>query len=171
MRKQKGKREKNQKRQRRTDDGKVKFRVLDEYDTRNYLRDIEYLARLSFLEESTRSWIEARMYELRDCSNRYEQFVGQLLMKKGVDFIHQAPFVFRPKTIYFADFYLPESRIVIEVDGIYHNDPNMIAKDYVRDANFKSVGIWVIRVSNEETRDTKRLWLRISEVINKRLKI
>jgi len=146
-----------------------RMRALDEYDTKNYMKDLEYLARLSFIQESTRQWIEARMYELRESANMYEHSVGQLLMKMNVDFIHQAPFVFRPKSIYFCDFYLPESRIVIEVDGSYHNGSSMIVRDRERDYNFRSVGIWVIRVSNSEVKDAGRLKLRISETINKRL--
>lgn len=142
------------------------MRVLDKYDTENYCRDLEYLARLSFLKESTRQWIEARMYELRDSANRYEHEVGQLLMKKGLEFIHQAPFVFRPHSIYFCDFYIPQKRVVIEVDGIYHNSSLMVSNDAERDANFKSVGIRVIRIANEEILDSKRLSLRLDQFLS-----
>jgi len=141
------------------------MRKLDEYDTRNYCRDLEYLARLSFLPDSTRGWIEARMYELREKSNRYEHTVGELLMKKGLDFIHQAPFVFRPKKIYFCDFYLPQKRAVLEIDGIYHMGNAQFSKDRERDANFKSVGIRVIRIANSETGDAKMLSLRLDQLL------
>lgn len=166
---QRGSKRRNEPREKRVKkiDGKLKFRVLDEYDMRNYARDLEYLARLSFLRESTRAWIEARMYELRDSSNRYEQFMGQLLMKKGIDFIHQAPFVFRPNKIYFCDFYLPECRTVVEVDGVYHQGDMQFAKDAERDANFRSVGILVFRVANAETMDTKRLSARLDDFLAK----
>lgn len=162
----KGRKADNEKRVKKID-GKLKFRVLDEYDMRNYARDLEYLARLSFLKESTRDWIENRMYELRDGSNRYEQFMGQLLMKKGIDFIHQAPFVFRPHNIYFCDFYLPQYRMVVEVDGVYHQGNLQFSKDAERDANFRSVGILVFRVNNSETLDTKRLSIRLDDFIAK----
>ena len=141
------------------------MRVLDEYDTKGYCRDLEYLARLSFIPQSTREWIEARMYELRESANQYEQKLGGYLIRKGVEFIHQAPFVFRPRTIYFCDFYLPKHRVVIEVDGIYHNGNMQFAKDTERDANFKSIGIRVIRVANEELGDLKRLAVRLEEQI------
>ena len=141
------------------------LRALDEYDTRGYFRDLEYLGRISYISESTRAWIEARMYELREGANVYEHKVGELLINNGIDFIHQAPFVFRPKTIYFTDFFLPKERIVIEVDGMYHKSNEMLRKDAERDYNFKSIGIRVIRVSNGETGDLKMLALRLSEHI------
>lgn len=147
---------------RRKIERKQRMRKLDEYDTRGYVRDLEYLGRLSFLKEGTLAWIEARMYELRERANYFEHCLGEMLIKHGVDFIHQAPFVFRPKTIYFGDFYIPEKRVLIEVDGIYHKSSYMLAKDSERDANFRSVGIKVIRIANEETRDAERLWLRLS---------
>jgi len=142
-----------------------KMRLLDEYDTKGYFKDLEYLGRISYISESTRDWIEARMYELREKANVYEHKVGELLIQNGIEFIHQAPFVFRPKTIYFADFYLPKQRIVIEVDGNYHDSRTMRHKDNDRDYNFKSIGIRVIRVSNGETGDLKMLALRLSEYI------
>lgn len=142
-----------------------KTRLLDEYDTKGYFKDLEYLGRISYISESTRAWIEARMYELREKANVYEHKVGELLINNGIDFIHQAPFVFRPKTIYFVDFYLPKQRIVIEVDGNYHDSRTMRHKDSDRDYNFKSIGIRVIRVSNGETGDLKMLALRLSEYI------
>lgn len=141
------------------------MRLLDEYDTKGYFKDLEYLGRISYISESTRDWIEARMYELREKANVYEHKVGELLIQNGIDFIHQAPFVFRPKTIYFVDFYLPKQRIVIEVDGNYHDSRTMRHKDSDRDYNFKSIGIRVIRVSNGETGDLKMLALRLSEYI------
>ena len=142
-----------------------KMRLLDEYDTKCYFKDLEYLGRLSYISESTRAWIESRMYELREKANVYEHKIGELLIANKIDFIHQAPFVFRPKTIYFTDFYLPKHRIVIEVDGTYHNSQTMLRKDGDRDFNFKSIGIRVIRVNNLETGDLKMLALRLSEHI------
>jgi len=142
-----------------------KMRLLDEHDSKGYFKDLEYLGRISYISESTRAWIEARMYELREKSNVYEHKIGELLIKHDVEFIHQAPFVFRPKTIYFVDFFLPKERIVIEVDGSYHKSYSMLSKDGERDANFKSIGIRVIRVVNEETGDPKMLALRLSEHI------
>lgn len=105
------------------------------------------------------------MYELREKANCYEHKMGEILIESGIDFIHQAPFVFRPKTIYFCDFYIPSHRIVIEIDGIYHNSAVQSMKDTERDFNFKSIGIRVVRIANEETNDKEKLKLRLSQYI------
>lgn len=141
-----------------------KSSALDDHNAREYYKDLEYLGRLSFISQGTRDWIEARMYELRASANIYEITFAEFLMKEGVDFIHQAPFVFIPRTIYFCDFYLPKERISIEIDGVYHNTQTQSKKDEERDANFKSIGIRVIRVSNSEVRSEK-MKLRLSEYI------
>lgn len=141
------------------------LRLLDEYDSKGYYRDLEYLGKISYISDGTKDWIEHRMYELRASANVYEHRVGELLISRGIEFIHQAPFVFRPKSIYFCDFYLPMQRIALEVDGIYHNSEDMVAKDAERDANFKSIGIRVVRIGNAETNDLPQLKLRLSEFI------
>lgn len=143
----------------------AKLRALDKHDTEGYFKDLEYIGRLSFVPEGTRSWIEVTMYSLRERANIYEHALGELLIKKKVDFIHQAPFVFRPKKIYFAGFYLPSYRIVVEVDGVYHNGNEMVSRDAERDHNFKSIGIRVVRVANEETKDPAHLSLRLAQFI------
>jgi len=143
-----------------------RLRILDEHDTKGYFKDLAYLGRLSFLSQSTRDWIEVTMYELREKANDYEHLMGEFLINNKIEFIHQAPFVFRPRTIYFCDFFLPKQRIVIEIDGIYHKGEEQMKKDAQRDYAFKSIGIRVIRVFNEETKDFENLKLRLSEHIN-----
>lgn len=144
---------------------KQRMRLLDEYDARGYYRDMQYLGRLSWLPMGTRQWIEARMYELRGCANRYEHLLGEFLIEKKIAFIHQAPFVFRPRTIYFCDFFLPDYRLVVEVDGVYHNGDVQFTKDRERDANLRSIGMRVVRIANEELGDTRLLALRLGEYI------
>ena len=151
-------------RNRRKSKGERGPSALDEHNSRCYYDDLQYLARLSFLPRSTRDWIEARMYELRASANVYEREFAEFLIKSGVYFIHQAPFVFVPRTIYFCDFYLPKERIAVEIDGSYHGARSQAEKDMERDANFKSVGIRVVRVSNSEVRSDK-LKLRLSQFI------
>jgi len=47
-----------------------------------------------------------------------------------------------------ADFYSPELRIVIEVDGGYHEDRSEI--DRIRDESMRRIGIKTIRITNED---------------------
>ena len=83
------------------------------------------------------------------------------IMEYGVKFIHQAPFVFDCKKIYFADFYLPEHRMVIEVDGTYHQSDSQFAYDNERNNRFASMKIKTIRIPNEITKDTQKLKMRL----------
>lgn len=50
---------------------------------------------------------------------------------------------------YILDFYLPELKICIELDGIHHyNDPKQLSHDKERDIALKTKGIDTIRLSN-----------------------
>ena len=46
------------------------------------------------------------------------------------------------------DFVLPLKRVVIEVDGGYHNDPTQARRDVVRTAYLESCGLAVKRIGN-----------------------
>lgn len=48
-----------------------------------------------------------------------------------------------------ADFYHPKSRLVIEVDGGYHNTSEQAAKDAHRDAVMQKHGFRVLRIASE----------------------
>lgn len=141
-----------------------KARLLDEYNAKNYFSDIEYIGRLA-IPEYRKDWIEMTMYELRDKANIYERNLGELLVKRGIKFIHQAPFVFYGKKIYFADFYLPEYRMIVEVDGMYHSGDKQFTYDKERDENFRSIKIKTLRLANAETKDETRMALRLSQYI------
>ncbi|MBQ3802948.1 MAG: RecQ family ATP-dependent DNA helicase, partial [Oscillospiraceae bacterium] len=45
-----------------------------------------------------------------------------------------------------VDFYLPGAKLVIEIDGVQHNDPGANLKDYHRDQALEDAGITVIRI-------------------------
>lgn len=51
---------------------------------------------------------------------------------------------------YIADFYLPDYRMVFELDGKHHLHGEQAEKDRVRDEWFKSQSIRVVRVQNRE---------------------
>ena len=142
---------------------KRRERILDKHNIENYYSDIEYIGRLC-VSQSTKEWIETNMYVLRGRSNIYENHVGAYLYDKKIKFIHQPPFVFSGK-IYFADFYLPEHRLVIEVDGSYHNGDEQFKYDRERDYQFKSMRIRTMRISNQETMSRKTIELRLSQYI------
>ena len=76
--------------------------------------------------------------------------------KMGVDFKKQ-----KPIGNYIADFYCPEKKLVIEIDGWTHD--NKIEYDTERDKYMQSLGIHVLRISDI---DVKRdmynvlLWIK-----------
>jgi very-short-patch-repair endonuclease len=51
---------------------------------------------------------------------------------------------------YIVDFYCPERAVVIEVDGDNHAEPRQIMKDHERDAYLQSLGLRVIRYTNDD---------------------
>lgn len=51
---------------------------------------------------------------------------------------------------YIVDFYCPEERIAIELDGEVHNNPVNEQIDIERDKYISSLGIRVLRFSNED---------------------
>ena len=61
----------------------------------------------------------------------------------GVQFFRQ-----RPIGNYIVDFYAPESKLVIEVDGGQHFEDEGIKYDKARDAYLKGLNLKVLRVSN-----------------------
>lgn len=57
---------------------------------------------------------------------------------------------------YFADFYLDEYRLVLEVDGKDHKRPAKAEKDGRRDAFMRSQGYRVVRVEADRARANPR---------------
>ena len=51
---------------------------------------------------------------------------------------------------YIVDFYCPEEKLAIELDGDIHSEPEVIAHDKARDANLADQGIRVLRFGNEQ---------------------
>ncbi len=69
------------------------------------------------------------------------------------DFLKELPVtVKRQKVIenYIVDFYIDESKIVIEVDGIQHQEKEAMKADKERDSDLQELGIKVLRYSNED---------------------
>lgn len=51
---------------------------------------------------------------------------------------------------FIVDFYCPGEKLIIELDGEYHQDENMRLKDAARDAMIHAAGYRVIRFENEK---------------------
>jgi very-short-patch-repair endonuclease len=64
---------------------------------------------------------------------------------KGKKFRRQHPVM-----KYVADFYCHESKLVVEADGDFHRDPDMVEYDKVRTAHLNEAGITVLRFWNAD---------------------
>ena len=133
----------------------AKYNRMIALSDEDMIRDYSHLAKLK-VSESRRDWIENTMYELRSKSNKYERKLLQLLRVNKIAFIHQAPFIIDGK-IYFADFFLPKENLIVEIDGISHDNCAQKQYDKQRDAAFNSYRIKTIRLSNDLVGDSKRL--------------
>jgi very-short-patch-repair endonuclease len=75
-----------------------------------------------------------------------EKAVQNFLTKLGYEFIREYPI-----DRYLADFYLPEFKLVIEVDGDYwHSLPGAKEHDAKRDIFFKNLGYEVLRLTGSQ---------------------
>ena len=69
------------------------------------------------------------------------------------DFLRNYPVrFFRQKVLgkYIVDFYCAEARLVAELDGSQHYEPENIAKDQARTAFLEGYGLQIIRIPNNE---------------------
>jgi very-short-patch-repair endonuclease len=58
-----------------------------------------------------------------------------------------------PAGTYVLDFYCPEARLAVELDGGGHNEPFEVAKDRRRTVDLSRMGIRVVRYWNNEVLD------------------
>jgi len=96
-------------------------------------------------------WVVGIMKKNRKRATNSETCLGKYLYKRRIIFISQAPFIFRvggKNKLYFADFYIPATKTVIEVDGHSHDTPESIVYDEMRDRMFESIGIKTIRIKS-----------------------
>ena len=85
--------------------------------------------------------------DMRQNPTRAENFLWQMLRAKqlGVKFR-------RKHTVdrFILDFYAPEAKLCVELDGNGHTALEQIQKDRARDTHLKSLGILVFRIWNNE---------------------
>ncbi len=72
-----------------------------------------------------------------------------------------------PIHLFIADFYCHELRLIIELDGEYHNDKAQKLKDKERTDLLKSQNVSIIRFKNEEIEnDIQKVLAEIKSFIN-----
>ena len=85
----------------------------------------------------------------------------------GVKFRRQEPFVFGEYN-FVADFYSPNIKLIIEVDGGIHLDKEVKQIDKEREENFTDAGYHELRFTNKEIKNNIKMVIgKIEETINK----
>jgi very-short-patch-repair endonuclease len=100
-----------------------------------------------------------------------EKILWQHLRNKqlsGYRFLRQHPLYYEHNNndhfFFVPDFYSPELKLIIEVDGGVHL--NQIEKDERRDEILLNRGFKTLRINNSELQDIERVKSRILEFIN-----
>ncbi len=105
--------------------------------------------------------------ELRKNMTRAERILWEHLKGKQL-----ANLKFRrqhPMGGYIVDFYCHAKKLVIEVDGKYHEDEVQNQKDTFRDSEMERFNIKVLRFTNEEViAETTRVLKEIKRFVNER---
>jgi very-short-patch-repair endonuclease len=77
----------------------------------------------------------------------YAEKLAWILLKDrrmfGLKFRRQVPL-----DRFIVDFYCHEIRLIIELDGLVHDDPRQILKDEQRNARLKALGYQILSVPN-----------------------
>ena len=83
------------------------------------------------------------------------------------DFLRKMPIeVKRQKSIenYIVDFYIPSAKVVVEIDGSQHYEPDNRARDIARDKRLSELGLTVLRYTNFDIK--KRFRGVASDILN-----
>lgn len=102
-------------------------------------------------------WSEKKLENNEVASTKYEdQLFNKLyaIYRKRVK--RQQKFIINGQ-VYFADIYMKAYKVVIEVDGGYHNTPEQTAKDERKDLDLSTMGLLVIRIKNEDIKTKFKL--------------
>jgi very-short-patch-repair endonuclease len=97
-----------------------------------------------------------------------EKIFKSKLKQSKIKFREQKGFI-RGDTFIIADFFIPKIQTIIEIDGCYHNTEKQKLRDFYKDKFYKSIGLNVIRISNEEVYNYDMTILE-SNYINRYLK-
>lgn len=113
--------------------------------------------RIENREETSQRWEKRTRKELLKKSTKYEKMVFKKLKSVlGNRLKPQHMFIIDGK-IYFADMSIKSKKLIIEVDGGYHNTSEQQCKDNLRDKAFESIGYKTIRIPNDKACDKEFL--------------
>lgn len=88
-------------------------------------------------------------------------------IRLGYRIIRQQP-ITTGRRLYFADIYLPEIKTIVECDGGYHYTSGQKRRDGNRSVGIWRMGYHVVRLSNHDARDIKKVEAKL-ELIKRKL--
>jgi imidazole glycerol-phosphate synthase subunit HisF len=129
-------------------------------------KDLQSFAEGGMLHGTAPQIFEAAK-QLRKEMTAAEQLLWQLLKmeRKGLKFRRQHAI-----GIYVADFYCHKAKLVIELDGSIHDNPEVAERDVIREQDLKEWGYTIIRFNNKEVFDNvesvvNRIKIKATELI------
>lgn len=87
--------------------------------------------------------------ENRKDMTEYESIFWDMISKSKTGYVFRRQ---KPIGNFIVDFYCEKLKIVIEIDGEYHNENGFVERDIERSDYLRSLGIRIIRYKNEEIR-------------------
>lgn len=118
----------------------------------------EVLNEFGGVVRTRKSMIEAAR-ELRKTMTTTEKLLWDCLKRnaRGIKFYRQVPI-----DRFIVDFYCPRERLIIEIDGGVHADPDVAEHDMLREEFLKQKNLRILRFRNEEIiRDVYAVYRRI----------
>ena len=94
------------------------------------------------------NYLKERRKNLRNNPTKYEDLLWKQLVNKkldGLKFRRQHSF-----NHYIVDFYCATYKLIIEVDGEIHNQPEYQENDRIRDEALKQLGCHILRFTNQQ---------------------
>jgi very-short-patch-repair endonuclease len=106
------------------------------------------------LSDDMAEWVEQNTLRLMESRNKAELDAGREL-ERILHSVEKHVFFMINGRCYFLDYYYPEKRVAIEIDGGYHKERKEI--DAQRDKDFLKIGVKTIRVKDHDVLDGKLL--------------
>lgn len=111
-------------------------------------------------------WIRQRRAELSAKTSSAEKAAYNNLVRLGLNPIRQFP-IWTKRKIYFADIFVPSLKLIIEIDGGYHTTKNQRRKDGNRSSALWRLGYHVVRLSNHDARNIRKVKAKILLIARK----
>lgn len=112
-------------------------------------------------------WIRQRRAELLAKCSDAEKVAYHNLLMLGYKPIRQFP-ISTGRKLYFADLYIQNLKLIIEIDGGYHNTNKQKRLDNNRSANLRRLGYHIYRLCNSDARSAAKLSQKIESLQRKR---